>query len=171
MSARPKSRIAGTGAYVPEKVLSNLDIEKLVDTSDEWIRERTGIGERRVAAEGEASSDMAVKAAKRALEAAGIGPDDLDMIVVGTISADMPLPACAAFVQQKLGCRKKMHARQIVTVTASTRQLYRSIPNPMHSARFHNCSRSGSTAPLTWCRVSPSSSSVPVICSARPSSE
>lgn len=118
MSARPKSRIAGTGAYVPEKVLTNRELEKLVDTSDEWIRERTGIGERRVAAEGEASSDMAVKAAKRALEAAGIGPDDLDMIVVGTISADMPLPACAAFVQQKLGCKKKIPSFDIAAACA-----------------------------------------------------
>ncbi|MFO0566519.1 MAG: beta-ketoacyl-ACP synthase III [Polyangiaceae bacterium] len=83
---------------------TNHDLEKLVDTSDEWIRERTGIGERRVAADGEAASDMAVAAARRALEAAGLTPADLDMIVVGTISADMPLPACAAFVQQKLGC-------------------------------------------------------------------
>lgn len=103
-SVTPKSRIAGTGAYVPEKILTNHDLEKLVDTSDEWIRERTGIGERRVAADGEAASDMAVAAARRALEAAGLTPADLDMIVVGTISADMPLPACAAFVQQKLGC-------------------------------------------------------------------
>lgn len=103
-SVTPKSRIAGTGAYVPEKILTNHDLEKLVDTSDEWIRERTGIRERRVAADGEAASDMAVAAARRALEAAGLTPADLDMIVVGTISADMPLPACAAFVQQKLGC-------------------------------------------------------------------
>ncbi|MCA9600331.1 MAG: ketoacyl-ACP synthase III [Myxococcales bacterium] len=100
----PASRIAGTGAYVPEKILTNFDLEKVVDTSDEWIRERTGIKERRVAASDEAASDMAVAAARRALEAAGLEAKDLDMIVVGTISADMPLPACAAFVQQKLGC-------------------------------------------------------------------
>ncbi|MBI3203105.1 MAG: ketoacyl-ACP synthase III [Myxococcales bacterium] len=100
----PRSRIAGTGAYVPERVMTNAALEALVDTSDEWIRERTGIRERRVAAEGEAASDMAVQAARRALEAAGLSPSDLDMIIVGTISADMPLPACAAFVQQKLGC-------------------------------------------------------------------
>lgn len=99
----PKSRIAGTGAYVPEKVVTNFDLEKIVDTSDAWITERTGIKERRVAAEGEAASDMALQAARRALDAAGLEPKDLDMIVVGTISADMPLPACAAFLQQKLG--------------------------------------------------------------------
>src|SRR5258706_12360798 len=104
VNGRTKSRIGGTGAYVPERVLSNAELEKIVDTSDEWITERTGIKERRIAGEGEAASDMAAAAARRALEAAGIGPRDLDMIIVGTISADMPLPACAAFVQQKLGC-------------------------------------------------------------------
>ncbi|MBK8994302.1 MAG: ketoacyl-ACP synthase III [Myxococcales bacterium] len=104
ISVGPRSRIAGTGAYVPERVMTNAELEKLVDTSDEWIQERTGIRERRIAAPGEAASDMAVGAARRALEAAGLKPTDLDMIIVGTISADMPLPACAAFVQQKLGC-------------------------------------------------------------------
>ena len=101
----PKSAILGTGAYAPEKVLSNEELEKLVDTSDEWIRERTGIGERRVAAEDQAASDLAVQAAEKAIAAAGLTPADIDMIIVGTISADMPLPACAAFVQKKLGCR------------------------------------------------------------------
>ncbi|MCA9628230.1 MAG: beta-ketoacyl-ACP synthase 3, partial [Myxococcales bacterium] len=101
----PKSRIVGTGAYAPSKVLSNHDLEKIVDTSDAWIRERTGIGERRMAAEGEAASDMALEASKRALEMAGVKPEELDMIIVGTISADMPLPACAAFLQAKLGAR------------------------------------------------------------------
>ena len=104
LGASPRSRIAGTGAYVPERVMTNAELEKLVDTSDEWIRDRTGIKERRIAGEGQAASDMAVAAARRALEAAGIAATDLDMIVVGTISADMPLPACAAFVQAKLGC-------------------------------------------------------------------
>lgn len=101
----PKSRIVGTGAYAPSKVLSNRDLEKIVDTSDEWIRERTGIGERRMAAEGEAASDMALEASKRALEMAGVKAEELDMIIVGTISPDMPLPACAAFLQAKLGAR------------------------------------------------------------------
>ena len=100
---RPRSRILGTGAYVPERVLSNFDLEKMVDTSDEWIRERTGIRERRIAHPEEATSDMALRAARRALEAAGLAPKDLDMIVVGTITADMPMPACAAFLQHKLG--------------------------------------------------------------------
>ncbi|MCA9646740.1 MAG: ketoacyl-ACP synthase III [Polyangiaceae bacterium] len=101
----PKSRIVGTGAYAPSKVLTNHDLEKIVDTSDAWIRERTGIGERRMAAEGEAASDMALEAAKRALDMAGVKAEELDMIIVGTISPDMPLPACAAFLQAKLGAR------------------------------------------------------------------
>ena len=88
---------------MPERVLSNFDLEKMVDTSDEWIRERTGIRERRIAHPEEATSDMALRAARRALEAAGLAPKDLDMIVVGTITADMPMPACAAFLQHKLG--------------------------------------------------------------------
>lgn len=102
-TVRPGSQILGTGAYAPEKVLTNRELETLVDTSDEWIRERTGIRERRVAAEGEAASDLAVRAAERALEAAGVRAADLDMIIVGTISADHPMPACAAYLQRKLG--------------------------------------------------------------------
>jgi 3-oxoacyl-[acyl-carrier-protein] synthase-3 len=84
-------------------VLTNFDLEKLVDTSDEWITERTGIKERRIAEDGLASSDLAKRAAERALEAAGLTAQDLDMIVVGTVTPDLPLPACAAFLQHKLG--------------------------------------------------------------------
>ncbi len=101
-----RSQIIGTGSYAPEKVITNKDLEKLVETSDEWITERTGIKERRQASDDEASSDMAVKAAIRALEMARTQPEELDMIVVGTISPDMPMPACAAFVQAKLGAKK-----------------------------------------------------------------
>jgi 3-oxoacyl-[acyl-carrier-protein] synthase-3 len=100
-----RTRILGTGAYAPEKVLTNLDLEKLVNTSDTWITERTGIRERRIAAEGEFTSDMAVKASIRALELASTRAQDLDLIVLGTISPDMPMPSCAAFVQHKLGAR------------------------------------------------------------------
>ncbi|GAC1358771.1 MAG: ketoacyl-ACP synthase III [Polyangiales bacterium] len=101
----PASRILGTGRYTPERRLTNADLEKLVDTSDAWIIERTGIKERRVAAPGELTSDMAAAAGRRAIEAAGLTADDIDMIVVGTISGDMPMPACAAFVQQKIGAK------------------------------------------------------------------
>lgn len=99
----PRSRILGTGHYTPAKVVSNADMEKIVDTSDSWIAERTGIRRRHVAAEGEVTSDMAAAAGRRALEAAGLTVADLDMIIVGTISGDTPMPACAVHVQQKLG--------------------------------------------------------------------
>jgi len=101
--ARPASRILGTGHYAPSRVLTNRELETMVETSDAWIRERTGIGERRIAGEHETTSDMAAAAGRAALEAAGLTARDLDMIIVGTISGDVPMPACAVFVQQKLG--------------------------------------------------------------------
>jgi len=99
------SRIIGTGSYAPEKILTNEDLSKLVDTSDEWITSRTGIKQRHIAREDEQTSDMAAEASKKALEMAGLTASDLDMIIVGTISGDMPMPACAAFVQAKLGAK------------------------------------------------------------------
>jgi 3-oxoacyl-[acyl-carrier-protein] synthase-3 len=101
-----RAQIIGTGSYAPEKVVTNDDLSKIVETSDAWIAERTGIRERRQAAEGEVTSDMAVKASIRALEMARTRPEELDLIVVGTISPDMPMPSCAAFVQAKLGAKK-----------------------------------------------------------------
>jgi len=103
-----KTAIIGTGAYAPEKVLTNKDLEKLVETSDEWIVERTGIRERHVAAEGEVTSDMALKASVRALEMASTRPEELDLVIVGTVTPDMPFPACAAFLQHKLGAKNAM---------------------------------------------------------------
>jgi 3-oxoacyl-[acyl-carrier-protein] synthase III len=101
-----QSQIIGTGSYAPEKVVTNADLEKIVETSDAWITERTGIKERRQAAAGELTSDMAVQAAVRALALADTRPEELDLIVVGTISPDMPMPSCAAFVQHKLGAKR-----------------------------------------------------------------
>ncbi len=101
-----RAQILGTGGYAPEKVLTNQDLEKLVDTSDQWIVERTGIRQRHMAADGEVTSDMALKAAVRALELAGTRAEDLDVIIVGTISPDMPMPACAAFLAHKLGAKR-----------------------------------------------------------------
>jgi 3-oxoacyl-[acyl-carrier-protein] synthase III len=106
-SRMTRTAILGTGAYAPEKVLTNADLEKMVATSDAWITARTGIKERRIAAPGEVTSDMAVKAAIRALEMARTRADELDMIIVGTISADMPMPSCAVMVQAKLGRRRR----------------------------------------------------------------
>ncbi|MDF1814173.1 MAG: ketoacyl-ACP synthase III [Verrucomicrobiales bacterium] len=102
MTLRPV-RIAGTGSYLPEKVLTNQELEKLVETSDEWIRSRTGIRERRIAAEGEFTSDLATKAARNALEQAGIEPSEIELIIVATITPDTLTPATACYVQEKLG--------------------------------------------------------------------
>ena len=95
--------IAGTGSYLPERILTNDELAKMVDTSDEWITSRTGIKERRIAADGEFTSDMATKAAKKAIEQAGITAEDIDLIIVGTITPDTPTPATACYVQAKLG--------------------------------------------------------------------
>ena len=105
-----RARIVGTGRYAPEKVVTNDDLAAMlaelgVETSDEWIRTRTGITRRHFAATGEQTSDMAHEAARAALEMAGLKPADLDLIVVGTISGDMPMPACATFLQAKLGAK------------------------------------------------------------------
>lgn len=100
-----RARVIGTGRYAPEKVMTNDDLAKIVDTSDEWITSRTGIKTRHVAAEGQQTSDMALHASRNALEMAGLEPEDLDLIVVGTVTADMPMPACAAFLQAKLGAK------------------------------------------------------------------
>ncbi|TKB59788.1 MAG: ketoacyl-ACP synthase III [Nitrospira sp.] len=101
-----KACIAGIGSYVPARVLTNADLERMVATSDEWIRERTGIRERRIAATGEACSDLAVQAGKRALTAAGLSATVLDMILVATCTGDYPLPATACLVQHQLGATK-----------------------------------------------------------------
>ena len=95
--------ISAVGSYVPEKVLTNADLEKLVDTTDEWITARTGIGERRIAADDEYTSDMATWAAKRALDRAEVDPSDVDLIILAPITPDMPFPATACLVQEKLG--------------------------------------------------------------------
>ncbi|MGH7427373.1 MAG: beta-ketoacyl-ACP synthase III [Candidatus Methylomirabilaceae bacterium] len=98
-----RARIAGTGSYVPERVLTNAELERLVATSDTWIVERTGIRERRIAAPGETCSDLGTRAAERALEAAGVAAADLDLILVATCTGDAPLPSTACLIQQRLG--------------------------------------------------------------------
>jgi 3-oxoacyl-[acyl-carrier-protein] synthase-3 len=95
--------ILGTGSALPEKVITNFDLEKMVDTSDKWITERTGIKERRQAAPHETTSTLSVQAARKALEMAGISPEQLDLIICSTISPDMPLPATASIIQRELG--------------------------------------------------------------------
>ncbi|AKC85721.1 beta-ketoacyl-ACP synthase III [Pseudoxanthomonas suwonensis] len=105
MSERIYSRIAGTGSYLPEKVVTNDDLAKVVDTSDEWIHSRTGIRERRVVAEGQTTSDLGYQAALKAIEAAGVTVDEIDLIVVGTTTPDLIFPSTACLIQQKLGAR------------------------------------------------------------------
>ncbi len=101
------SKITGTGSYLPEKVLTNKDLEKLVDTSDKWIQERTGIKERHVAAEGETTCDLALHASRRAIEMSGISNADIDMVILATTTADKIFPGTACLLQKKLdihGC-------------------------------------------------------------------
>jgi 3-oxoacyl-[acyl-carrier-protein] synthase-3 len=99
------SRISGTGSRLPDRVVTNHDLEKMVDTTDEWIRTRTGIERRHVAAEGETTVDLAEVAARRALEAAGIAPEEVDFIAFGTTTPDLIFPNCGTLLQQRLGCR------------------------------------------------------------------
>ena len=97
------SRITGTGSFLPEKVLSNHDLEKMVETSDQWIKERTGISKRHIAAEGETTCDLAEAAARNALEAAGVAASEIDLIVVATTTADKVFPSTACLLQKRLG--------------------------------------------------------------------
>ncbi len=100
------ARIIGTGSYVPKKVLTNHDLEKMVETSDEWIVERTGIKERRICERGQSTSDLAYEASVRALKAAGIGAQDLDVIIVGTLTPDTHMPSMGCVLQARLHARK-----------------------------------------------------------------
>ena len=99
------SRITGTGSHLPERVVTNFELEKMVDTSDEWIRTRTGIERRHLAADGETTVDLAEFAARRALDAAGVAPEDVDFIAFGTTTPDLVFPNCGVLLQARLGCR------------------------------------------------------------------
>ncbi|HEY3897637.1 MAG TPA: beta-ketoacyl-ACP synthase III [Chthoniobacter sp.] len=105
--SQPKRTVSiiGTGSYLPEKVLSNQELEKMVETSDEWIVTRTGISERRIAGDDEHTSDLAAKAAMSAIENAGISPEEIDLILVATVTPDMFFPSTACFVQAKIGAK------------------------------------------------------------------
>jgi 3-oxoacyl-[acyl-carrier-protein] synthase III len=100
------SRITGTGSYLPAKILTNKDLEAIVETSDEWIVARTGIRERHIAAEGEFTSDLALQASRRALEAAGRTAEDVDLVIIGTSTPDMVFPSSACILQKKLGVKR-----------------------------------------------------------------
>jgi 3-oxoacyl-[acyl-carrier-protein] synthase-3 len=101
-----RSSIIGTGSYLPERILTNNDLEKIVKTSDEWITTRTGIKSRRIADAGEETSIMAARAARKAMEMAGLTAAELDMIIVGTITPEMIMPSCACLVQKEIGAEK-----------------------------------------------------------------
>lgn len=100
-----RAKITGTGSALPEKIITNADLEKMVDTTDEWITVRTGIKQRRIAAEGEYTSSFAVEASRKAIEMAGINAEDIDLIILGTITPDFPFPATACIIQHELGAR------------------------------------------------------------------
>jgi 3-oxoacyl-[acyl-carrier-protein] synthase III len=115
MNPQPRTRthlpkrtvsIIGTGSYVPEKILTNAELEKMVDTTDEWITTRTGIKERRIAAKGETTSDMSAKAAQAAIENAGISPEEIDLIILASITPDQFMPSSACLVQTKIGATR-----------------------------------------------------------------
>lgn len=106
MATGTRVGIAGTGSYAPERVVPNSWFEEFLDTSDEWIVQRTGIHERRFAAEDQATSDLCIRAARAALESARVQPDELDLVIVGTVTPDQFLPACAPLVQVALGARR-----------------------------------------------------------------
>lgn len=97
------SRICGTGSYLPEKVVTNKDLEKIMDTDDQWIRERTGIRERRIVGEGESTTTLAEQACRNALEAADVDPSEIDLLVMGTTTPDLVFPSSACLIQKKLG--------------------------------------------------------------------
>ncbi|WP_305043918.1 beta-ketoacyl-ACP synthase III [Geoalkalibacter sp.] len=101
-----RARIVGTGSYVPEAVLTNRDLEQRIETTDEWIVSRTGIRERRIAADHECTSDLAARAARAALDMAGVSAEEIELIVVGTITGDFPWPATACLVQEKIGAKR-----------------------------------------------------------------
>lgn len=110
------ARILGTGSYLPERIMANTDFEKLVDTSDQWIVDRTGIRERRRAAEGELTSDLAVASARKALEASDVAPANVDLVIVATTTPDRVFPSTACIVQAKLGIANTSPAFDIQAV-------------------------------------------------------
>ncbi len=129
--------IRGTGAYTPEKVLTNDDITHLVDTTDEWIVTRTGIRERRIAAPDETAADMAVRAGARALEKAGLNPADIDLVIVATITPDMPFPSTACLVQDRLGMGP-VCAFDVEAACSGFIYITEIATSMLQSGRFHN---------------------------------
>ncbi len=131
-------KVIGTGHYLPEKVLTNADLEKMVDTTDKWIIERTGISERRIAADDELNSDMGAKAAIEAIKAAGLEPKDIELLIVGTSTADYTLPAMAPIIQHKIGC-DMIPAFDINSVCSSFAYCFIAAAGFLNSGLYRNC--------------------------------
>ena len=135
-----RSVVAGCGAYLPERILTNAELAQSVQTSDEWIVQRTGIHQRHIAAEGERTSDLALAAAERALDAAGISGKDIDLIVLATATPDETFPATATRVQQAIGvgrrCALAAVPRRRPGVAARRRKIFRLTPPKLASPHF-----------------------------------
>lgn len=131
-------KVIGTGSYLPSKIMTNNDLTKLVETTDEWITQRTGIKERRIAADDESTSDLAVNAAKNALEMANLTPNDIDLLIVGTSTPDYTIPAVAPIVQNKLGCRQII-SFDINSVCTSFATTFLTAYSILSSGFYNNC--------------------------------
>jgi 3-oxoacyl-[acyl-carrier-protein] synthase-3 len=131
-------KVVGTGSYLPEKIMTNKDLEKIVNTSDQWIKQRTGISERRIANDKEATSDLAVKASKLALEMANLKPEEIDLIIVGTSTPDYSIPAVGPIVQHKLGCRD-IFAFDVNSVCTSFTGAFFVAYSILQSGFYNNC--------------------------------
>lgn len=131
-------KIIGTGSYLPEKILTNKELESMVDTTDEWIQQRSGIRERRIAHPHEATSDLAVNAAKKALEMANMKPSDIQLIIVGTSTPDHSIPAVAPIVQHKLGC-DGVFAYDLNSVCTSFAAAFLTAYSIISSGFYQNC--------------------------------
>lgn len=131
-------KIIGTGSYLPEKILTNKDIEKIVDTTDEWIIQRTGIKERRIAREDEATSDLAYNASIKALEMAKMSPQDIELIILGTSTPDYQIPACAPIIQNRLGC-KRIPAFDVNSVCTSFTFAFLTAYSYIATGLYNNC--------------------------------
>jgi 3-oxoacyl-[acyl-carrier-protein] synthase III len=114
-----RAKIIGVGSYAPKRILTNADLEKMVETNDEWIVQRSGIRERHIAEEGEATSDLALRAAQQAIERANLVPEDIDFIAVGTTTPDMYFPSVGNILQQRLGCRRVGSVDMLAACAAS----------------------------------------------------
>ena len=131
-------KVIGTGSYLPKKILTNFDLEKIVNTSDQWIKQRTGISERHIVEENETTSDLAYRASLKALEMAKMSPKDIELIIVGTSTPDNPIPASAPIIQKKLGCNN-IFAFDLNSVCTSFTAAFLTAYSILNSGFYNNC--------------------------------